>query len=91
MRVILTAIGACIRPVANTLVLWFAFQFIYGILGVNLFAGKFLSCFVGEEGADVFGRSDCVGTVVAEDGAVVAPECVDLGFTLNANMDGICK
>ena len=79
MRVILTAIGACIRPVANTLVLWFAFQFIYGILGVNLFAGKFLSCFVGEEGADVFGRSDCVGTVVAEDGAVVAPEWSNFG------------
>ena len=57
MRVILTAIGACIRPVANTLVLWFAFQFIYGILGVNLFAGKFLSCFVGDEGADVFGEA----------------------------------
>jgi len=79
MRVILTAIGACIRPVTNTLLLWFAFQFIYGILGVNLFAGKFLSCFAGGEDMDVFGQTDCIGTTVGEDGAVLQPEWVNFG------------
>ena len=73
MRVILTAIGACIKPVTNTLVLWFAFQFIYGILGVNLFAGKFVSCFVDGEDADVFGQLDCTGTTVGADGVVMEP------------------
>lgn len=79
MRVILTAIGRCIGPVTNTLLLWFAFQFIYGILGVNLFAGKFLSCFAAGEDMDVFGRTDCVGTTVGEDGVVIQPEWVNFG------------
>ena len=79
MRVILTAIGRCIKPVTNTLLLWFAFQFIYGILGVNLFAGKFLSCFAAGEDMDVFGRNDCIGSTVGEDGAVVQPEWVNFG------------
>ena len=86
MRLILGAIGSCMVPVMNTLVLWFAFQFVYGILGVNLFAGKFHSCSVSIAGEaeniapeHVFGKIDCVGSTVAPDGAISEPSWAKFG------------
>eukprot|EP01052_Picozoa_sp_SAG31_P026459 SAG31_NODE_2397_length_5784_cov_5.338962_6_plen_184_part_00 len=83
MKVVLGAIGACIMPVANVLGLWVTFIFIYAILGINMYAGKFKSCWieVGEITVDtVFGQKDCIGTVVEEDGgSIVAPVWENFG------------
>ena len=47
--------------VANVLGLWVTFIFIYAILGINLYAGKFRSCWgtaVSEDTVEVH-RSSC--------------------------------
>lgn len=82
MKLVLSAIATCIMPVANVLGLWLAFLFVYAILGTNLYAGKFRSCWgaeVGEDTVDVFGRADCVGTLVTEDGSVIEPTWDNFG------------
>ena len=59
MRVILMSISQCVRSVANVLALWIGLLLVYGILGVNLFMGKFRYC----NDDSVYGELDCVGSM----------------------------
>ena len=83
MKVVLSMIGACVKPVANVLGLWVGFLLVYAILGVNLYAGQFKSCWgveVGDDTVDVYGQADCVGSIVLEgEGELLQPTWENFG------------
>ncbi|XP_041868381.1 voltage-dependent T-type calcium channel subunit alpha-1H-like [Melanotaenia boesemani] len=53
------ALKISMKPVLNILLLCFVFFFFYGILGMQLFKGKFFYC-VGEDLSNIVNKSDCL-------------------------------
>ena len=67
MKVVINALLRSLPAVGYTVVLLVLFFFIFGILGINLFSGKFYSC----SDATVRFKFECVGTYVLPNGIAV--------------------
>lgn len=68
MKVVINALLRSLPAVGYTVVLLVLFFFVFGILGLNLFIGRFYFC----TDASVAGRLQCVGSYVQANG-LVAP------------------
>ncbi|XP_041843896.1 voltage-dependent T-type calcium channel subunit alpha-1H-like [Melanotaenia boesemani] len=59
LKLAMEALTASLKPVLNVLLICFVFFFFYGILGMQLFKGKFFYC-VGEDLSNIVNKSDCL-------------------------------
>ena len=73
LKVVVNALIASFPGMGNVIVICLLFWFIFGILGMNLFMGKFHYCTDG----DVLTKEECTG-VVCEVDCEVVPECAAL-------------
>ncbi|XP_041862503.1 voltage-dependent T-type calcium channel subunit alpha-1G-like [Melanotaenia boesemani] len=58
-RLALNTLVTSMKPILNILLICFVFFFFYGIVGVQLFKGKFFYC-VGEDLNNIVNKSDCL-------------------------------
>ncbi|XP_045921847.1 voltage-dependent T-type calcium channel subunit alpha-1H-like isoform X2 [Micropterus dolomieu] len=59
LKLAVEALMASVKPIRNILLICFAFFFFYGILGLQLFKGKFYYC-VGADIRNITNKTDCL-------------------------------
>ncbi|KAG2461186.1 CAC1G protein, partial [Polypterus senegalus] len=59
LKLVVETLISSLKPIGNIVVICCAFFIIFGILGVQLFKGKFFVCF-GEDTSNITNKSDCL-------------------------------
>nr|CBN81174.1 T calcium channel alpha 1G subunit variant 88 [Dicentrarchus labrax] len=58
LKLVVETLMSSLKPIGNIVVICCAFFIIFGILGVQLFKGKFFAC-QGEDVSNIFNKTDC--------------------------------
>eukprot|EP01050_Picozoa_sp_SAG11_P006731 SAG11_NODE_535_length_8688_cov_2.395809_2_plen_1974_part_00 len=78
MHTILKALWESLPDLMGVVFLQLVFFVMFGIIGMNIFTGKFFRC----DDGDVYGRADCVGTYVSH-GELSTPYWENPGFSFD--------
>ena len=85
MHIIFKALTMAFVDLAGVIFLQLVLLIIFGIVGINLFMGTFYRC----DDGGVFGRLDCVGTFVSNQGALQEPIWDNPGFSFDSIFDAM--
>jgi hypothetical protein len=72
LRIVVNSLFKSLPTLANVMLVILIVMFIFGILFVQLYKGKFYHCDVDGEASGMFSLTDCIGTTVAASGEMVS-------------------